>query len=126
MFDNVIDSSQVTVQRGGSSRSAARSSRRSTQDTAEVERLREELRQHQERQRVQEEYLRQHAAQQEYYATCWGLVLKCYELRTRQHKMLNVKILRPSKHYFLKDIMIFGRRLRRIFTFISSLNNDVG
>jgi hypothetical protein len=31
---------------------------------------------------------------------CWGLVLKCYELRTRQHKMLNVKALRPSKHYF--------------------------
>jgi hypothetical protein len=31
---------------------------------------------------------------------CWGLVLKCYELRTRQHKMLNVKVLRPSKHYF--------------------------
>jgi hypothetical protein len=26
-------------------------------------------------------------------------------------KMLNVNILRPSKHYFLKDIMIFGRRL---------------
>jgi hypothetical protein len=25
---------------------------------------------------------------------CWGLVLKCYELRTRQHKMLNIK--RPS------------------------------
>jgi hypothetical protein len=28
-------------------------------------------------------------------AHCWGLVLKCYELRTRQHKMLNVNILRP-------------------------------
>jgi hypothetical protein len=42
---------------------------------------------------------------------CWGLVLKCYESRTRQHKMLNVNILRPSKHYFPKDIMIFGRRL---------------
>jgi hypothetical protein len=26
---------------------------------------------------------------------CWGLVLKCYELRTRRHKMLNVKALRP-------------------------------
>jgi hypothetical protein len=24
-----------------------------------------------------------------------GLVLKCYELRTRQHKMLNVNVLRP-------------------------------
>jgi hypothetical protein len=32
---------------------------------------------------------------------CWGLVLKCYELRTRQHKMLKVKALHPSKHYFL-------------------------
>jgi hypothetical protein len=42
---------------------------------------------------------------------CWELVLKCYESRTRQHKMLNVNILRPSKHYFLRDIMIFGRRL---------------
>jgi hypothetical protein len=30
---------------------------------------------------------------------CWGLVLKCYELRTRQHKMLMVKALHPSKHY---------------------------
>jgi hypothetical protein len=26
-------------------------------------------------------------------------------------KMLNVKVLRPSKHYFTWDIMIFGRRL---------------
>jgi hypothetical protein len=31
---------------------------------------------------------------------CWGLVLKCYELRTRQHKVLNVNVLRPSKHCF--------------------------
>jgi hypothetical protein len=31
---------------------------------------------------------------------CWGLVLKYYESRTRQHKVLNVNILRPSKHYF--------------------------
>jgi hypothetical protein len=30
---------------------------------------------------------------------CWGLVLKCNELRTRQHKMLMVKALRPPKHY---------------------------
>jgi hypothetical protein len=43
--------------------------------------------------------------------TCWGLVLKCYELRIRQHKMLVVKELRPSKHYLPKDIMIFRRRL---------------
>jgi hypothetical protein len=33
-------------------------------------------------------------------AHCWGLVLKCFELRTRQHKMLNVNVLRPLKHYF--------------------------
>jgi hypothetical protein len=44
MFANVIDLSQVRVQRGGLSRSAARSSRRSTQDPAKVEQLREELR----------------------------------------------------------------------------------
>ena len=31
---------------------------------------------------------------------CWGLVLKFYELRTRQHIMLSVNALRPSKHYF--------------------------
>jgi hypothetical protein len=46
--------------------------------------------------------------------TCWGLVLKCYELRTRQHKMLNVNALRPLKHYFLKDLMNFGQRLRTV------------
>jgi hypothetical protein len=43
MFDNMIDSSQVRAQRGGSSRSAAHSSHLSTQDRAEVEQLREEL-----------------------------------------------------------------------------------
>jgi hypothetical protein len=31
---------------------------------------------------------------------CWGLVLKYYELRTRQHKMLRVNTLRLSKPYF--------------------------
>jgi hypothetical protein len=62
MFANVIDSSQVRVQRGGSSWSAARSSRLSTQDPAEVEQLREELRRHQ-------DFLKQQAAQHEYYAT---------------------------------------------------------
>jgi hypothetical protein len=41
---------------------------------------------------------------------CWGLVLKCYESRTRQHKMLNIKALRPSDHYFPSDIMNLGRR----------------
>jgi hypothetical protein len=44
-------------------------------------------------------------------SNCWGLVLKCYELRTRQHKMLNINVLRPLKHYFPKDLMNFGRRL---------------
>jgi hypothetical protein len=37
------------------------------------------------------------------FGLCWGLVLKCYELRTRQHKVLNVDALRPTKHYSLKD-----------------------
>jgi hypothetical protein len=41
---------------------------------------------------------------------CWELVLKCYELRTRQHRMLNVKALRPLKHYFPEDLMSFGLR----------------
>jgi hypothetical protein len=45
-----------------------------------------------------------------YLDMCWGLVLKCYESRTRQHKMLNIKVLRPSDHYFLSDIMNLGRR----------------
>jgi hypothetical protein len=43
---------------------------------------------------------------------CWGLALKCYELRTRQHKMLNINALRPPKHYLHKDLMNFGRRSR--------------
>jgi hypothetical protein len=44
--------------------------------------------------------------------SCWGLVRKCYELRTRQHKSrLMVNALRPSKHYFPKDITIFEQRL---------------
>jgi hypothetical protein len=41
---------------------------------------------------------------------CWGLVLKCFKLRTRQHKMLNINTLRPLKHYLPKDLMNFGRR----------------
>jgi hypothetical protein len=44
----------------------------------------------------------------ERFYACWGLVLKCYELRTRQHKMLNINVLRPLKHYFPKDLMNFG------------------
>jgi hypothetical protein len=35
---------------------------------------------------------------------CWGLVLKCYELRTRQHKMLMVRDLHPLKHYLPYDL----------------------
>jgi hypothetical protein len=46
---------------------------------------------------------------------CWGLVLKCYELGRRQHRMSDVKALRPLKHYFPKDLMIFGRRLWIIY-----------
>jgi transposase InsO family protein len=44
------------------------------------------------------------------HGNCWGLVLKCFKLRTRQHKMLNVNDLRPLKHYLPNDIMNFGRR----------------
>jgi hypothetical protein len=33
------------------------------------------------------------------------------ELRTRQHKMLMVKNLHPSKHYLPEDIMIFRQSL---------------
>jgi hypothetical protein len=44
---------------------------------------------------------------------CWGLVLKCYELRTRQHKMLNVNVLRSWNIIPLR-IMGFGRRLMRV------------
>jgi hypothetical protein len=44
---------------------------------------------------------------------CWRLVLKCSELRTRQHKMLNVNVLRPRSIIPLR-IMILGRRLMRI------------
>jgi hypothetical protein len=46
-----------------------------------------------------------------WHRRCWRLVLKCYELRTRQHKMLMIKDLRPSKHYLPYDIMISRRRL---------------
>jgi hypothetical protein len=31
-----------------------------------------------------------------------GDLFEYYELRTRQHKMLNVNALRPPKHYFFK------------------------
>jgi hypothetical protein len=34
---------------------------------------------------------------------CWGLVLKCYEPRTRQHKVLNIES--PSS---LKSLFPFG------------------
>jgi hypothetical protein len=34
---------------------------------------------------------------------CWGLVLKCYESRTRQHKVLNIKS--PSS---FKSLFPFG------------------
>jgi hypothetical protein len=44
------------------------------------------------------------------FEDCWGLVLKCFESRTRQHKMLNVDALRPLKHYLPKGTMNFGRR----------------
>jgi hypothetical protein len=61
--------------------------------------------------------------------TCWGLVLKCYELRTRQHKILNINVLRPLKHYLPKDLMNFGRRPRAEyyegFTFVIKLTKII-
>jgi hypothetical protein len=53
---------------------------------------------------------------------CWGLVLKCYKLRTRQHKMLNVNVLRPRSIIPLR-IMNLGRRLMRIRLRRLSLRN---
>jgi hypothetical protein len=47
--------------------------------------------------------------------SCWGLALKCYESRTRQHKMLNIKALRPSNHYLPLDITNLGRRSWRTY-----------
>jgi hypothetical protein len=42
-------------------------------------------------------------------------------------KMLNIKVLRPSKHYFPWDIMIFGRKGYEGHTFISAAyNNEEG
>ena len=56
-----------------------------------------------------------------YLTLCWGLALKCYKLRTRQHQNeLFVNALHPSKHYFPKDIMIFGRKSWR--TYLHHLN----
>jgi hypothetical protein len=40
-----------------------------------------------------------------------GTCSQVYELRTKQHKLLNINALRPLKHYLLKDLMNFGRRL---------------
>jgi hypothetical protein len=60
---------------------------------------------------------------------CWGLVLKCYKLRTRQHKILNINALRPLKHYLPKDLMNFGRRPRaeyyEAFTFVIKLTKII-
>jgi hypothetical protein len=39
-----------------------------------------------------------------------GDLFSSYESRIRQHKMLNIKALRPSDHYFPSDIMNLGRR----------------
>jgi hypothetical protein len=63
------------------------------------------------------------------FGPCCGLVLKCYELRTRQHKMLNINVLRPLKHYLPKDLMNFGRRPRTEyyegFTFVIKLTRII-
>jgi hypothetical protein len=55
---------------------------------------------------------------------CWELVLKCYELRTRQHKKrLMVNALRPSKHYFPKDILSSDEGYERL-TIITAYINE--
>jgi hypothetical protein len=51
---------------------------------------------------------------------CWGLVLKCYELRTRQHEMLNVNILRPTKHYSLGDNKLWTKVGNNMITKVKS------
>jgi hypothetical protein len=48
------------------------------------------------------------------FENCWGLVLKCYELRTRQHKVLNVKCSSSNEALFLWGLMDLGRRLMTI------------
>jgi hypothetical protein len=53
-------------------------------------------------------------------AQCWELVLKCYELRTRQHKMLNVNVLRPMKHYSLEDNGLWTKVDNNIITKVIS------
>jgi hypothetical protein len=57
-------------------------------------------------------------------SSCWELVLKCYELRTRQHKMLNVNVLRPRNIIPLR-IMNLGRRLMIIRLRRLSLRNRI-
>jgi hypothetical protein len=44
---------------------------------------------------------------------CWRLALKCYELRARQHKVLNNNVLRP-RNIIPLGIMDLGRRLKRV------------
>jgi hypothetical protein len=41
---------------------------------------------------------------------CWSLVLNCFGIKNKATQLLNVKDLRPSKHYLLSDIMISRRR----------------
>jgi hypothetical protein len=52
------------------------------------------------RNRPRRNHVVSHAPRRNCNSPFWGLVLKYYELRTRQHKILNVNSLRPSKHYF--------------------------
>jgi hypothetical protein len=62
------------------------------------------------------------------HTICWGLVLKCYELRTRQHKMLNFNALRPLKHYFSKDVFrtkVIMLELRRLYLHNSTHKDNI-
>jgi hypothetical protein len=67
--------------------------RKATSPTPQEEELDQEIRDleaiHQQVKRKREKMLRLSDLQKKIDEACWGLVLKCYELRTRQHK--NVK-----------------------------------
>ena len=97
LFDNVVDSRQVTTRRAGSSRSS-HSSRRSVQEeTLDVIRLRQELQQQQERQRAQEEYMREFAQQQDFYSNQF----------VQQQTLIQVSNNVEHLAYHLRQLLVF-------------------
>jgi hypothetical protein len=114
-----LDPNQETL----SLREARSQKRKATSPTLQEEELDQKIRNmeiiHQQVQRKKEKMAqladlqRQIDEATEEVRHCWRLVLKCYELRTRQHKMLNDIVLRPRSIIPLR-IMGLGRRLMRI------------